>query len=170
MNPFAPEFRRYKRLLEEAVAQLPDEALFDRLGAGENSIADLWKHLAGNLHSRFGDFLTADGEKPWRDREAEFDAADLDRAGLERAWAEAWAVLEAQALALGEEDRDRSVHIRGVELSVEQALARSLAHLAYHVGQIVLLARHAAGPDWRFLSIPPGGTAAYNQNPDRERG
>ncbi|XOB98948.1 DUF1572 family protein [Deinococcota bacterium DY0809b] len=170
MEPYAGEFRRYKRMLEDAVAQLDDEALFTRLGPGENSVADLWKHLAGNLRSRFTNFLDEDGEKPWRDREAEFDAEGQERADLERAWREAWEVLEREALALGDKDRPRRVTIRGVGFSVEEALARSLAHLAYHVGQIVLLGRHLKGPAWRFLTIPPGQSARYNQNPDKERG
>jgi len=170
MQPFTQEFRRYKKMLEDAVAQLDDEALFTRLGPGENSVADLWKHLAGNLRSRFTNFLDEDGEKPWRDREAEFDAEGQERAGLERAWGEAWEVLEREALALDAADRKRRVTIRGVGFSVEEALARSLAHLAYHVGQIVLLGRHLRGSSWRFLTIPPGGTARYNQNPDLERG
>lgn len=170
MEPYAGEFRRYKRMLEDAVAQLDDEALFGRLAPGENSVADLWKHLAGNLRSRFTNFLSEDGEKPWREREAEFDASGSDRGELERAWREAWAILEWEALALGEKDRSRRVTIRGVGFSVEEALARSLAHLAYHVGQIVLLGRHLKGSAWRFLTIPPGQSARYNQNPDKERG
>jgi len=170
MQPFTQEFRRYKKMLEDAVAQLDDEALFTRLGPGENSVADLWKHLAGNLRSRFTNFLDEDGEKPWRDREAEFDASGSSRGELERAWGEAWAILEREALALYEEDRSRRITIRGVDFSVEEALARSLAHLAYHVGQILLLGRHLKGPAWRFLTIPPGQSARYNRNPDLERG
>ncbi|ADR35930.1 DUF1572 family protein [Oceanithermus profundus] len=170
MQPYAQEFRRYKRMLEEAVAQLDDEALFTRLGPGENAVADLWKHLSGNLRSRFTNFLSEDGEKPWREREAEFDASGASRSELEHAWREAWAIVEREALALGEADRTRRVTIRGVGFSVEEALARSLAHLAYHVGQIVLLGRHLKGPAWRFLTIPPGQSARYNQNPDKERG
>ena len=170
MEPFAGEYRRYKKMLEEAVAQLDDAQLFARLRPGENSVADLWKHLAGNLRSRFTNFLSEDGEKPWRDREGEFDASGLSRPELVRAWEEAWEVLEREALQLTAADRRRTVTIRGVAFSVEEALARSLAHLSYHVGQIVWLGRHLSGSGWRFLTIPPGQTARYNQDPDKEKG
>ena len=170
MEPFASEFRRYRRMLEDAVAQLSDEQLFTRLSPGENSAADLWKHLAGNLRSRFTNFLSEDGEKPWRDREDEFDASGLSRSELARAWEEAWGVLEREALALDAANGGRRVTIRGVAFRVDEALARSLAHLSYHVGQIVLLGRHLVGDGWRFLTIPPGHTDRYNQDPDKEKG
>lgn len=166
------EFRRYRALAERAVAQLDDAALHRRPPGGGNSIAVVVQHVAGNLASRFTQFLAEDGEKPWRDRDAEFDearAAAAGRAGLMAAWDAGWATLLEEVGALGEADLARGVTIRGEAWSVAGALHRALAHVAYHVGQIVLLARAAKGDGWEWLSVPPGGTAAYNANPTRER-
>ena len=169
LSAFRIEFARYRRLAEGALDQVPEEALGRELGADGNSIAILVGHLAGNLRSRFTDFLTSDGEKSWRERDREFLDPGLARAELMERWSEAWAVLESTLEALGEADLERRVVIRGTELSVAEALARSSCHVAYHVGQLVLLARHAVGADWRSLSIPKGGSQAYNRNPTLER-
>ena len=162
------EYRRYRGLAERAAAQLPDGEFLER-GDWGNSVATLMRHLGGNLASRFTDFLTADGEKDWRDREGEFRAEGLTRAEVLEAWEAGWGCLFGTLETLSDGDLDRTVRIRGVELRVEEALLRSVAHVSYHVGQIVQLARRLRGEDWSFLSIPPGGTDAYNQNPGLER-
>ena len=159
------EFVRYKALAEAAIRQLRDEDLSYAPQAG-NSIAVVCRHVAGNLRSRFTDFLTTDGEKPWRRREEEFaPARGVTREALLEDWERGWAVLLRTLDELSDAELDRVVTIRGQPLRVYEALHRSLAHASYHVGQIVLLARMLRGADWSYLSIPPGGSAAYNQNP-----
>ena len=169
IDDFRSEYQRYRLLAERAVAQISDEAL-NAVPAPEcNSIAMVMRHLAGNFVSRFTDFLTADGEKPDRDRDREFDEGSYSRSDVEAAWRRGWDVVEAQLRALRDADLERIVTIRGQPLTVHAALSRSVAHLAYHVGQIVLLARMHSGSDWQSLSIPKGQSAAYNRAPDREK-
>ncbi len=163
------EYRRYHNLAEDVFVQLDERELCARPPGEGNSVATLVWHLSGNLQSRFTDFLESDGEKPWRQREEEFLERRVTRAELLEKWKRGWAVLFDELGDLTDEDLQREVRIRAQALTVIEALARSLAHCAYHVGQIVLLAREHKGADWRFLSIPPGGTDAYNANPDRER-
>ena len=162
------EYRRYKVLAENAIAQVPDAELRTRSGE-TNSIAIVCQHIAGNLKSRFTDFLTSDGEKPWRDREAEFADKPTTRAALLDQWEAGWREVFGALSTLTDEQLGSSVAIRGVSLSVIDALTRSLAHTSYHVGQIVLIARGIRGSGWRFLSIPPGQSAAYNANPRGEK-
>ncbi len=169
MNVFVGEYKRFKGLLENAMEQVSDEDFFRELGATSNSIATIVKHLAGNLLSRFTDFLTSDGEKAWRDRESEFEVGELSRAELMEKWGQAWKVLEENVFSLGPEDMSRTVTIRGVSFTVEEALARSLAHFSYHVGQVVYLAKYFADRNWQYLTIPPGKSAEYNQNPTKEK-
>lgn len=149
------EYRRYKSLGENAVVQLPDDQLVDAAGVS-NSIATIVWHLAGNLTSRFTDFLTSDGEKPWRDRDSEFLARQVTRAELHAKWEDGWRVLFAALSALTDADLAKTVTIRGQPHTVAEALHRSLAHTSYHVGQIVFVAKALRGADWRYLSIPPG--------------
>lgn len=164
------EFRRYRRLLELAVEQIDDEAFFDLVDAEGNSIAIIIQHLAGNLKSRFTDFLTTDGEKPWRGRDGEFENPGRDRAGLLGSMRESWAIVDAALDEVEAEDAWlSSITIRRQPLTVMEALYRSLAHHAYHVGQIVLLARTAAGESWTSLSVPKGKSRAYEANPTREK-
>lgn len=173
LAPIRTEYHRYRRLVELAVEQVDDAALARRLDADGNSIAILLAHLAGNLRSRFTDFLTSDGEKPWRRRDAEFEPPAAARTALLAQWHEAWRVVDAAldaVAAAGEAALARTVTIRQQPLTVLEALARSVAHVAYHAGQVVLLARAFAGPAWRSLSIPRGGSAAYAADPTRERG
>jgi uncharacterized damage-inducible protein DinB len=160
------EFRRYKALGEKAIAQLDGAALSAPPTGGGNSIATICWHMSGNFRSRFTDFLTADGEKPWRKRDEEFEARAVTRDELLAKWEQGWAVL---LQTLSDEDLDRSVAIRGQALSVLEALLRSLAHASYHVGQIVYAAKAARGDAWTYLSIPPGKSDEYNQNPTLER-
>ncbi len=169
LSAFAIEFKRYRSKAEDAFAQLEDRELNLLSAPGGNSIAILAWHVSGNFESRFTEFLTTDGEKPWRRREEEFSARTVTRAELLEKWARGWSILDAALDGLTDADLSREVRIRGVSLSVAEALARSLAHLSYHVGQIILLARNIRGDTWRFLSIPPGGSEAYNRNPTLER-
>ena len=153
-------FRNYKALGEKALAQTPDEALLTELDANSNSIAVVVKHVGGNLRSRFRDFLTSDGEKPDRHRDTEFElSGPASRAQVMQWWDDGWNTLLHALDALTPADLMRTVTIRGEAFLVAEALNRSVTHTAYHVGQIVYLARHFAGPAWRSLSIPKGESA-----------
>lgn len=150
------QYRSYKQLAERAIAQVGSDAdLFRPLGGDENSIGLVVKHVAGNLRSRWTDFLTADGEKAGRDRDREFeDEPGETRASLLARWAIGWRTLFDALEALTPDDLTRTVYIRGEAQPAVQAINRNLTHTAYHVGQIVLMARHWSGEDWRSLSIP----------------
>jgi uncharacterized damage-inducible protein DinB len=163
------EYRRYKTLGEGAIEQLTDEQLSQVSASAGNSIATLVWHISGNLASRFTDFLQSDGEKPWRDRDDEFLHRTVLRADLREKWEKGWTVLLRSLADLDDEQLHEPVKIRGVQLSVHEALHRSLAHTSYHVGQIVFLAKAFRGAEWRYLTIPPGGSAAYNENPFAEK-
>lgn len=163
------EFKRYKVLGERAMSQMDESALSAPGPGGGNSVAVLVWHIAGNLASRFSDFLTSDGEKPWRQREEEFADRAISREDLIAKWQSGWGVLLQALGALGDQDLEKTVTIRGVSLKVVEALHRSLAHTSYHVGQIVYLAKSSRGADWSYLSIPPGGSDAYNKNPRFEK-
>jgi uncharacterized damage-inducible protein DinB len=169
LSSIEAEYRRYEALAEQAVAQL-DEHELAAADDGGNSVATIAWHVSGNLVSRFTDFLTTDGEKPWREREGEFAARRVTREELGARAANGWRVLFDTLAQLEDADLARTVTIRGRPLTVAEALHRSLAHTAYHVGQIVLRARALRGERWRFLSIPPGGSAAYDANPIFEKG
>ncbi len=171
--PIRTEYQRYRRLVELAITQVNDEDLTRRLARDGNSIAITMGHLIGNLRSRFTDFLTSDGEKPWRQRDAEFEDPGLGREELLIAWAEAWRIVDQALVAIddaGPEVFERTITIRKQPLTVIDALLRSIAHVAYHTGQIVQLARTFAGDAWQSLSIPRGGSAHYAQNPTKEKG
>jgi hypothetical protein len=159
------EFARYKALAEGAIAQLDDAQLSAQGPPGANSIAVICWHVSGNLRSRFTDFLTADGEKPWRQRDEEFEARTVTRDELLRKWEDGWAVLMDALAGLGDGQLHSTVTIRQQPLSVHAALHRSLAHTAYHAGQIVYVAKALRGSGWKFLSIPPGQSDAYLRNP-----
>ena len=159
------EFRRYKSLAEGGLAQVPDGALSADGPAGGNSLAVICWHVSGNLKSRFSDFLVADGEKPWRQREEEFARRSVTRAELMAKWEDGWSVLLGTLGSLADADLTRFVHIRRQPLAVHEALHRSLAHVSYHVGQIVYLAHQIQGPDWKYLSIAPGKSDEYNADP-----
>ena len=163
------EYRRYKSLGEAALEQVEEDSLSVPGPSGGNSLAIICWHLAGNFQSRFTDFLTSDGEKPWRQREEEFAERKVSRSELMEKWNAGWNVLFSAVSALSDEDLVATVTIRGQSLAVHEALHRSLAHASYHVGQIVYLAHSLAGDRWKYLSIPPGGTAAYNANPYLEK-
>ena len=157
------QLRKLKGLGEAAMAQVDDAALFRRLDPEANSIALVVKHMAGNMRSRWTDFLTSDGEKPWRGRDLEFeDEAGETRASVARRWEEGWAVTLDAIAGLTPEDLDRSVTIRGEPHTVVEDIQRQLSHYAYHVGQIVFLANHFAGASWRSLSIPRGRSGDFD--------
>lgn len=169
LQDLVDEYRRYRLIGERALAQTPDAALDAVTAPDGNSPAMLVRHLSGNFASRFTDFLTSDGEKPWRDREQEFAERTYGRAELDAMWASGWQVLESTLAGLTDADLSRTVTIRGEAWSVHAALCRSLAHTAYHVGQLVLLARQQAEAPWRWISVPKGESAAYNAAPYGER-
>jgi hypothetical protein len=149
--------RYYKTLGEGAIAQISDADLHVTLDSESNSVAIIVKHLAGNLRSRFGDFLTTDGEKPDRNRDGEFEMPD--RASQEeilRWWESSWAIALASIGALTPADLERTVTIRSEPFLVVEQLNRLATHTAYHVGQIAFLAKHFAGPHWTSLTIPKG--------------
>ena len=158
------EFRRLKRQAEKALAQVSDDEFFRALDEESNSLAIIVKHLAGNLRSRWLDFLTADGEKPDRHRDSEFIIEPGDtRAALMERWERDWKYLFDALEPLGEDDLMRSVTIRGEPHTVVQAVNRQLSHYGAHVGQIVFLAKHLAGPNWKTLSVPRGQSEQFNQ-------
>ena len=164
------EYKRYKTLGEGALKQLRDEELDARPTPAANSAAILVWHLSGNLKSRFTDFLTSDGEKPWRGREEEFAERRVSREQLMAKWQEGWLVLLDALSQLNDQHLKATVHIRRQPLSVHAALHRSLAHAAYHVGQLVYVGKNLRGDDWEYMSIPPGKSDEYNRNPTREKG
>jgi uncharacterized damage-inducible protein DinB len=159
------EYLRYKGLAEAAIDQLSDDELSAQDPNGGNSIAVICWHISGNLRSRFTEFLTSDGEKPWRKREEEFRARTVTRAVLLSKWNEGWDALLGTLATLTDEQLELTVTIRGQPLRVHEALHRSLAHLSYHVGQIVYVAKATRGKDWKYLSIPPGKSDAVNLAP-----
>jgi uncharacterized damage-inducible protein DinB len=159
------EYQRYKALAEGALSQLSDDQLVAPAAGGGNSIATICWHVGGNLRSRFTDFLTSDGEKPWRRREEEFQPRSVTMPELLMHWESGWSTLFATLAALRDADLSRTVTIRGQALRVDEALHRSLAHTSYHVGQVVYAARALRGTTWRFLSIPPGQSEAFNAAP-----
>ena len=164
------EYRRYKSMGEKTIDQLSHEELVVRGSPESLSIATIVWHVAGNLLSRFTDFLTSDGEKPWRERESEFEPREVSREELVDKWEEGWSALFGALEPLTDEDLTRSITIRGVPLTVCESLHRSLAHASYHVGQMTYIGKMLRGEEWTYLTIPPGGSAAYNAKPVLEKG
>ncbi|WP_436517174.1 DinB family protein [Ekhidna sp. To15] len=153
----------YKSLGERSFAALSDEELHLVPGDGSNSIPTMVKHLWGNMLSRWTNFLTEDGEKDWRDREAEFDSTIKTRAEMMEKWEEGWNVFLHAIKDLKDEDLTQTVYIRNEGHTALEAIHRQLAHYSYHIGQIVYLAKMIKGEDWVSLSIPKGGTEQYNK-------
>lgn len=156
-------FAYYKKLGERAMSQVSDEHLFATLDGEANSIAIIVKHMAGNMRSRWTDFLTTDGEKPDRNRDSEFEEPPSTRADLLRQWETGWSCLFSALQPLTDADLTRTVTIRGEKHSVLQAINRQLAHYPHHAGQIVLLAKHFAADRWQSLSVPRKGSAEFNR-------
>lgn len=157
-------FNANKNLCERAAEQVPDDLLSQPIYQETNSIAVIMKHIAGNLRSRWTEFLETDGEKPWRERDSEFIDSFRSRDEVMRFWESGWHCLFSALRDLSAEDLERSVSIRGVPHSVPLAIERSLGHTCYHVGQIVLLARIHAGENWSVLTIPRGGSEEFNRD------
>ena len=156
-------FRHYKRLAEGAMEQVSDAELVTVLDREMNSIALIVKHMAGNMRSRWTNFLSSDGEKPNRNRETEFVDPPATRDALLALWEEGWQCLFHALEPLSEQDLSRTVTIRGEAHSVMQAVNRQIAHYSYHCGQIVLLAKHFKYETWRSLSVPRGQSAEFNR-------
>ncbi len=156
-------FRYYKKLAEGAMEQVTDDQLTAVLDPEMNSISQIAKHMSGNMRSRWTDFLTSDGEKPFRNRDDEFMAPPATREDLMKMWDDGWECVFNALEPLTESDAGRTITIRGEPHSVMQAINRQLAHYAYHCGQIVFLAKHLNSESWRSLSIPRSASAAFNQ-------
>ena len=156
-------FRFYKKMTEMAMEQVSDDQLFATLDEEMNSIAVIVKHIAGNMRSRWTDFLISDGEKPDRNRDQEFEAPPATREALLKLWEDGWNCLFSALEPLVDADLSRTVTIRGEPHSVVQAINRQLAHYPYHCGQIVFLAKHFRGREWKSLTIPRGKSTSYNE-------
>jgi len=156
-------FRNDKNRAGRAVAQLPDDKLYVVLDPNTNSVAVIMKHVAGNLLSRWTDFLTTDGEKTWRNRDVEFVDSFESRDEVLDHWEAGWNCLFTLLDSLEADDLSKTVTIRGEPHSVSLAIHRSLAHCGYHVGQIIMIARILAGNEWDTITIPRGGSEAYNK-------
>jgi hypothetical protein len=156
-------FRAYRKLAEKALVQLNDEEYFVALDEESNSIAVIMKHIAGNMLSRFTDFLTSDGEKPDRNRDSEFVIDPRTTKGeLYVYWERGWACLFKALEPLRPEDFEKKVTIRGQEHTIVQAINRQMTHYAYHIGQIVFLAKHFRSTEWNSLSVPRNRSAEFN--------
>lgn len=163
-------FRGLKRLAEGAMEQLTDEEMFHLIDREANSVAHIVKHMAGNMRSRWTDFLTTDGEKPTRHRDTEFEMdANTTRADVMAWWESGWRLVFDANAPLQPEDLGRTVTIRGEPHTVLQAINRQIAHYAQHVGQIVFLAKHLKGSAWKSLSIPKGMSEQFNRTPQDQR-
>ena len=156
-------FRYYKNLAERAMAQVTDEQLCAVLDDEMNSIALIVKHMAGNMRSRWTNFLTTDGEKPDRNRDAEFADPPVSREALLAIWDEGWQCLFSALEPLSEQDMQRTITIRGEAHAVIQAINRQVAHYSYHCGQIVFLAKHLKDAEWKSLSVPRRQSAEFNR-------
>jgi hypothetical protein len=156
------QFTYYKMLGERAMAQVPEEALFWQYNAVSNRISDIVNHLVGNMQSRFTDFLTTDGEKPWRNRDAEFEARFSSRADIMAHWENGWSQLLTTLQNLRDDQLDTIVYIRNDGHTVMEAINRQLAHYPYHIGQIVYIAKMAVNENWESLSIPKNRSNDYN--------
>jgi hypothetical protein len=160
-------FRHYKKLAEGAMAQVSDDQLYTAFDVEMNSIAVIVKHMAGNMRSRWTDFLTSDGEKSDRNRDSEFVEPPASRAELMEMWESGWNFLFTALEPLVEADMARTVTIRGEAHSVMQAINRQMAHYSYHCGQIVFLAKQMRTEQWRSLSVPRGGSGGFNEKVQR---
>ncbi len=157
------ELHSIKKLADKAIAQLDDDQLVAKLDAEANSVAIIMRHMAGNMRSRWTDFLTTDGEKPDRHRDQEFDDVTQNRAALLAEWEDGWARVFAAVDPLTDADLSSTVRIRDESHSVSKAISRQVAHYAGHAYQIVLLAKHLKGAEWKTLSVPKGQSEQFNQ-------
>jgi hypothetical protein len=163
IQTFEDEFRKTKAMTEKAMAQVSDVALHAQINPHQNSIAVIVQHVAGNLLSRFTEFLSTDGEKPWRDRETEFTDRNLARPQLAELWERGWNCLFAALAPLRDGDLSKTVLIRNEPHSVLRALVRATAHCAWHASQVALISKHFVGSEWHYLTIPPKSSAEFNR-------
>jgi hypothetical protein len=170
LEAFRFEFQRYKRQAERVFEQLADEDFFRRLNDDQNSIYVIVKHMAGNMRSRFTAFLTSDGEKPDRDRDSEFLEEVVPRARILATWERGWACVFDALASLTGEDLSRTVTVRREAMTAASAIARQVAHYGYHVGQITLLGKHFVGKDWKYITVPRGGSKDFNRSMGMESG
>ena len=162
LNSVKKQFEYYKMLGEKTFDQLSDEQLFWQFNTESNSVATIVKHIWGNMTSRWTDFLTSDGEKEWRQRDAEFDNDIADRTELLRKWNEGWTCLFNAINSLTITDLTKEIYIRNMGHTVVEAINRQLAHYPYHVGQIVFIGKMSCNDNWTSLSIPKGNSKEYN--------
>lgn len=162
LNSTRSQFQYYKLLGDRCFEQLDESDLFWSYNDQSNSISVIVKHLWGNMLSRWTDFLVADGEKEWRDRDGEFEATIKDRAELLSKWEEGWTCLFSALDEINNQNFDQVIYIRNMGHTISEAINRQLAHYAYHIGQIVYVGRMIKGAEWKSLSIPKGGSEAYN--------
>jgi len=162
-NEALSSFRNCKKMAERAIEQVSDEEFFVTIDAESNSIALIVKHIAGNLHSRWKDFLTTDGEKPTRNRDTEFELIEDTRESLMTFWETGWQVLFDNIEPLTEDDFAKTVTIRGEPHTIVEAINRQLTHYSYHVGQIVFLAKHLKSAEWKTLTVPRNHSAQFNE-------
>lgn len=163
VESFRTEFLKYKALTEKAIAQLDGPQLSATPPGGGNAIATICWHVAGNLRSRFTDFLTSDGEKPWRVREEEFEPRSVTNEELLAEWESGWSALIGALDGLTDDHLQQQITIRSESMTVVAALLRALAHTSSHVGQVVYAAKALKGGEWTYLSIPPGQSDAFNK-------
>lgn len=156
-------FRNYKQMAEKSINQVADEEFFRALNEEDNSIAIIVKHIAGNMRSRWTDFLTTDGEKDFRHRDTEFELIDDTRGSLMEYWENSWNTLFGAIEPLTVEDFQKKVTIRGEEHTIVEAMNRQVTHYAYHIGQITFLAKHFKSKDWKTLSVPKNKSAEFNE-------
>jgi hypothetical protein len=162
INSVKNQFNQYKVLAEKAIDQVPDEKIDWQYNPETNSIAIIVKHLAGNMVSRFTDFYNSDGEKKWRDRDAEFENEKLSRERLKALWDEGWDCLFQVLNGLSVADLSKVVIIRNEEHTVVEAINRQLTHYAYHIGQIIFIAKMALDNQWKTLTIPKKASREFN--------
>lgn len=162
------QFAQYKKLGEKAMEQVPDDRLAWQYNDDSNSIATVVKHMAGNMLSRWTDFLTSDGEKEWRHRDTEFENDINDRKSMMEKWETGWKCLFDAIDPLTENDLEKTIHIRQEPMTVTDAINRQLAHYAYHVGQIVYLAKMLCSDHWNSLTIPKGKSEEFNASMNKK--
>jgi len=165
MKGYIQLFEYYRLLADSAIAQLPsEESLFWSPSNHSNSIAIIIQHLAGNMKSRWTDFLTSDGEKDFRDRDQEFELFLDNKSDLIDYWNQGWDCLFTALAQVNPDNKDQLVYIRNKGHTIDEAIQRQLAHYSYHIGQIVYLSRIIAGDNWKSLSIPKGTSRSYNKS------
>ncbi|MDN4164460.1 DinB family protein [Cytophagales bacterium LB-30] len=156
------QFEQYKKMGDSAINQVPEEMMSWQPGEQSNSLAVIVHHMSGNMRSRWTNFLTEDGEKPWRQRDEEFEEDERSKAEVMAAWESGWKVVFDTLNSLKEEDLSKTINIRAQGLTVVEAINRQLTHYASHVGQMIYLAKLICGENWKTLSIPKGGSDTYN--------